>query len=198
MQTESIEYQEYLTQKYLPGRALYLKYIFYPAIFRLFKKNKNPYLDLGCGAGEFLNLCASKGINSIGIDSNESLVSICRKKGLNAIVDNICDIKNLDNQKFDSIICDNVLEHIDEEGILLFFQNIRNHMSSQARLVCIVPGQKGFQKDPTHVTFVNHVLIKKALDINNLKLIRSFNHPIPMSFVNKYFYLNMQVFVIGF
>jgi 2-polyprenyl-3-methyl-5-hydroxy-6-metoxy-1,4-benzoquinol methylase len=41
-------------------------------------------LDIGCGRGEFLALLAERGISGQGIDINESMVEVCRQKGLTA------------------------------------------------------------------------------------------------------------------
>jgi O-antigen chain-terminating methyltransferase len=41
-------------------------------------------LDIGCGRGEFLALLAERGIGAQGIDINESMVEVCRQKGLTA------------------------------------------------------------------------------------------------------------------
>jgi O-antigen chain-terminating methyltransferase len=45
-------------------------------------QNKETILDLGCGRGEFLELCRDNGINAQGIDLNEQMIEICQDKGL--------------------------------------------------------------------------------------------------------------------
>ena len=41
-------------------------------------------LDVGCGRGEFLALLQERGVRARGIDVNESMVEVCRQKGLAA------------------------------------------------------------------------------------------------------------------
>jgi SAM-dependent methyltransferase len=41
-------------------------------------------LDVGCGRGEFLALLREHGVTARGIDTNESMVQVCREKGLAA------------------------------------------------------------------------------------------------------------------
>jgi len=41
-------------------------------------------LDIGCGRGEFLALLTERGIRARGIDVNDSMVEVCRQKGLEA------------------------------------------------------------------------------------------------------------------
>jgi O-antigen chain-terminating methyltransferase len=43
-------------------------------------------LDVGCGRGEFLSLLHDQGISARGIDLNETMVEVCRERGLEAIV----------------------------------------------------------------------------------------------------------------
>ena len=52
MKTEDGQYSDYLENKYLPGRTLYLSRIFYPKLFRAFK-TPDTIIDLGCGTGTF-------------------------------------------------------------------------------------------------------------------------------------------------
>lgn len=42
---------------------------------------KLPFLDMGCGRGEFLKLYRELGLMPIGVDVNKSMVDTCRKKG---------------------------------------------------------------------------------------------------------------------
>jgi O-antigen chain-terminating methyltransferase len=37
-------------------------------------------LDIGCGRGEFLALAAERGVSAQGIDINESMVEVCRRR----------------------------------------------------------------------------------------------------------------------
>jgi O-antigen chain-terminating methyltransferase len=41
-------------------------------------------LDIGCGRGEFLALLNERGVRARGIDVNDSMVEVCRQKGLEA------------------------------------------------------------------------------------------------------------------
>jgi SAM-dependent methyltransferase len=41
-------------------------------------------IDIGCGRGEFLDLLRERGVTARGIDLNDSMVEICREKGLQA------------------------------------------------------------------------------------------------------------------
>ena len=195
MQTETKEYQEYLGNKYLPGRSIYLNAIFYPKILKSLGA-KGSIADLGCGYGEFLEFCKRRSIEVVGIDSNQSMVDICQRKGYRALADNICSLDKLKNLNFEAAICDNVLEHLNHSEIQAFFENVGKILSNNGTLVCIVPDKKGYKKDPTHKTFITRELIEYYLNKNGLVLAKHYNHPLNLGFLNRFFYLIMQVFVI--
>ena len=99
MRTDEKQYSDYLEAKYLPGRSLYLRWIFYPKLFRAFR-GTNPIIDLGCGTGEFLKHCRRRKRDVIGIDSNETLANRCRQDGFKVEVDSICELTSLKGQQF--------------------------------------------------------------------------------------------------
>lgn len=193
MKTESSEYKEHLENKYLPGRALYLRFTFYPKILKQFDNNQ--IIDLGCGTGEFLLYARMKGRAISGIDNNPFLVEKSTKLGFNVEIDNVTALDTVKNKIYNAV-CDNVLEHLELEEIDMFFLTISEKLHNEGTLVVIVPDRKGFKHDPTHKTFLNKSIIKNYCQKYSLKLSKVFYHPINLGFVGSFFYLNMQVFVI--
>ena len=195
MKTASAEYSEYLNNKYLPGRSLFLRYIYYPRILNEFKPDKLIW-DLGCGMGEFLSFCKIKHRTAKGIDSNPNFISLCKNKNFAAELDDVCHLKTIPENSVDNALIDNVLEHLTKTEINLFFDAFEKKASKNGLLVCIVPGEKGFEKDPTHKTYVNSDLLLSFIRNKRFKIIKQYNHPFSSDQINKFFYLNMQVFVI--
>ena len=70
-------------------------------------------LDLGCGRGEFLELCRENGIEATGIDLNEQMIEICRDKGLDCRKGDILEAlaENEDNT-LAGIFSSQVIEHL--------------------------------------------------------------------------------------
>jgi len=196
MRTDEKQYSDYLEAKYLPGRSFYLRWIFYPKLFRAFRGTET-IVDLGCGTGEFLKHCRRRKRDAIGIDSNETLANRCRKDGFKVEIDSICELTSLKGQQFSYAVCDNVLEHLEVREIQRFFERVEGLFAPQGRLICIVPGRMGFKKDPTHKTYVSRELLDRLLEGNNLNVRAFYYHPFNLPGVDKYFYLNMQVFEIG-
>lgn len=96
-------------------------------------------LDIGCGAGHFLNLADSKGYSTSGIEDNADLIGLSKKiygKDLGIKKGRVEDLATL-NKKFDTIVMIDVLEHIekDEEALKL----IHDRLNSSGRVVILVP-----------------------------------------------------------
>ncbi len=195
MRTDSQGYSDYLEGKYLPGRRLYLNWIFYPGIFSCFR-TPDTIIDLGCGTGEFLNYCRRRNHDALGVDSNETLAEKCRRNGFKVVSDNVCELNSLNRQQFTYAVCDNVLEHLDIPELECFFERVDRLLVGGGTLVCIVPGRKGFQKDPTHKTYICQELLEKLLKNRSLKIERFYYHPFNVGGLHRYFYLNMQIFEI--
>jgi alkylated DNA repair protein alkB family protein 8 len=66
-------------------------------------------LDAGCGNGK--NMQIRKSIDIIGCDLSETLLEICKDKGLNVVKANIIDLP-FKNESFDAVICIAVLHHL--------------------------------------------------------------------------------------
>jgi SAM-dependent methyltransferase len=195
MRTDSKGYSDYLQAKYLPGRRLYLRWLFYPKLLSRFNTAET-IIDLGCGTGEFLKYCLENNHEAVGVDSNEILAERCRRDGYNVIVDSICELSAFSGQRFKYAICDNVLEHLDRKDLNDFFGRLEGLLSPGGSFICIVPGIRGFKCDPTHKTFVCYDLLSDLLKGRPLKIAAFYYHPINFRNIDRYCYLNMQVFEI--
>jgi O-antigen chain-terminating methyltransferase len=195
MRTEEKQYSDYLEAKYLPGRSLYLRWFFYPKLFRAFP-GADAIVDLGCGTGEFLRECRRRKRNVIGIDSNETLVDRCRKEGFKVEIDDLCELASLKGQRFKYAVCDNVLEHLEVSEITQFFERVESLLLRQGKLICVVPGRMGFKKDPTHKTYVSPQLVNELLKGSSLRANAFYYHPLNFRHLDDYFYLNMRVLTL--
>lgn len=193
MQTVDDEYSEYLEQKYLPGRQLYLEKLFYPRIIN--ELTDGPILDLGFGAGAFMKFASSKGYKISGIDSNPKFVEKAKSSGYEVYLGDLTDLDNVDDNIQNAIV-DNVLEHLDESSIEKFLKIFSRKLSNTGKLIIIVPGEKGFTHDPTHETFVDYNLLNKICKKHDLKIEKFYRFPFNSHFISKVFYLNMQIMVV--
>jgi SAM-dependent methyltransferase len=64
-------------------------------------------IEVGCGLGHTLEFFYKAGFDCIGIDVSPHAVTVCKNKGLPAIMQKIEDV----NVKYDLVSCDGMLEH---------------------------------------------------------------------------------------
>jgi SAM-dependent methyltransferase len=139
MTHEQDQYFEYLMRRSRLGHA-YRRHVLYP---RLVKRLRGRMLDVGCGIGDMLAFRP----DSVGVDINERTVAYCRAHGLEAHVMQP-DRLPFDAGSFDSVLLDNVLEHIAQPTPLL--AEVHRVLKAGGRLLVGVPGVRGWHSDPDH------------------------------------------------
>ena len=127
-------------------------------------------LDVGCGIGDMLSYRQ----NTVGLDVNPLNVDFCQKRQLEAHMMKP-DIIPFRDETFDSVLLDNVLEHIEKPSLL--FKEIRRVLKPDGILLIGVPGIKGYQSDDDHKVFYDekklHVFIRSGLSKNDDAISRS-------------------------
>ena len=125
-----------------------------------------PTIDIGCGAGGLLSLLPT---NSFGLEVNASAVEYCRGRGLDVRQftpdDDIGKVLRREaTAHVRSICCMHVLEHI--EAPMPYFLSILDAAADLdiEVIVFVVPGEKGYQSDPTHRTFLDLEFLSEGVD----------------------------------
>ena len=132
-------YFEFLRKRSLLG-LLYRFCFLYP---RISKNISGVALDVGCGIGDFLRFRRT----TIGLDINNECVNYCQRLGLDARVMKEDEIP-IDNQSVDTVILDNVLEHILSPNRLL--GEVHKCLKPNGKLLIGIPGEKGYLSDDDH------------------------------------------------
>lgn len=98
---------------------------------------KSRILDLGCGMGHYSNYMYNKGFNVLGIDFSEKMINIAKKNNPNIdfIISDICELKTIENQKFDGIVLAYVLQHLSKKEVLTLFKSINDHLNPKAKIL---------------------------------------------------------------
>jgi len=147
------DYFAYLSSGSLQGR-LYRQFVLFP---RLKCHLSGRLLDMGCGIGSFVDYY---GDNASGVDINPSTVAYCQKQGLDVQLYKSFPV-DFPDHSFDSLVLDNVLEHIlDPRDILA---EARRLIKPDGVFLIGVPGRKGFASAPDHVVFYDEEKLKKTL-----------------------------------
>lgn len=165
--SDNSKYYNYLLSRSFLG-YLYRQYWLYP---RLTRRLKGLTLDVGCGIGDMLAFRPG----TIGTDINSHTVDYCLQRGLNAkqMSPNVLPFASA---TFDSVLLDNVIEHIENPSSLL--KEVRRVLKNGGFLVVGVPGERGWSSDPDHkVAYTEFSLINKVEDAG-FKHVESFFSPL--------------------
>ncbi|MDP3157126.1 MAG: class I SAM-dependent methyltransferase [Archangium sp.] len=127
-----------------------------------------PLLDFGCGGGEFLEYLRSQGFEQLcGIDRSQQQVERCHERGLQNVefVNDSAVWLASHQQSFQTIVLNDVLEHIPKPEIVSTLEALRLSLRPGGQLVVKVPnaantfGLVARYLDFTHeVAFTEHSL----------------------------------------
>ena len=169
------EYFSYLRRRSRLG-LLYRRAWLYP---RLSRSLEGRVLDIGCGIGDMLRYRPG----TVGVDVNTQTVAWCRERGLDARLMEP-DRLPFDVAEFDSVVLDNVLEHLSRADPLLC--EIHRVLKPRGVVIAGVPGTRGYASDPDHKTFYDATslvaLMQRAGFINE----RLIQMPLPISLFDRY------------
>ena len=169
------EYFRYLQSRSSLG-LLYREKLLYPKLSR-FVLGK--VLDVGCGIGDFLKFQDG----CVGVDINRAAVEYCQSKGQQAYLMNADEIP-FENGYFDTVVMDNVLEHIAEPGLLI--HEITRVLCSTGRLIIGVPGIKGYAADDDHKVFYELQHVDELISKFGFSKFISFGMPLNMPILSAY------------
>lgn len=147
------DYFDYLSSGSVQGR-LYRRWVLFP---RLKRHLSGRLLDMGCGIGGFV---AHYGDMASGIDINPATVAHCQKNGLDVHLYKRFPV-DFPDHSFDSLILDNVLEHIHDPTDIL--AEARRLIKPDGVFLIGVPGRKGFDSAPDHVVFYDEEKLEMTL-----------------------------------
>jgi SAM-dependent methyltransferase len=108
------------------------------AVVNLYKPLK--CLDLGCGPGYYVRYLRDQGVDAWGVEP-EDLTELFKSPG-HQIQQNISEPFDL-NEKYDLVLCLEVVEHIAREFEDVVFDNILRHMGKYLIFSGATPGQQG-------------------------------------------------------
>jgi SAM-dependent methyltransferase len=161
------EYFQYLLKKSMLGK-IYRHHFLYP---RLVKMLHGKCLDIGCGVGDMLSFRN----DTVGVDVNPNTIAYCKQAGLNAHLMQPNKIPMSDGD-FDSVLLDNVIEHITDPLKLL--KEIRRILSKDGTLLIGVPGIRGWASDADHKVYYDEAILKKCVEAVGFKGVKTIHMPL--------------------
>ncbi|ARN22640.1 class I SAM-dependent methyltransferase [Piscinibacter gummiphilus] len=168
--TDHDQYFRYLLKRSKLGH-LYRTYWLYP---RLVRRLRGKTLDIGCGIGDMLAFRPQ----TTGVDVNEHTLRFCRERGLEAHL-MVPDVLPFADMSFDSVLLDNVLEHIEVPAPLL--AEVRRVLVPGGRFLVGVPGQRGWQSDPDHKVMYDEGSLRTTVERAGFRSVEVLHTPIGKS-----------------
>ena len=139
--------------------------------------NGKPFVDVGCGRGEWLQLLSDAGYEAVGVDTDPGMLELCRNRGLTAIeADALAHLVSLENGSVRGVSAFHLVEHVPFGVTLqLLKQTVRVLAPGGIALIetpnphNILVGACNFYNDPTHLRPIPSELLSFAAEYCGLK-----------------------------
>ncbi len=140
-------------------------------------------VEIGCGAGEFLEHCRARGVRAHGLDFSTAAVQMCRQRGLSASELSLCEQNGEIAPPFTAtaVASFHVIEHLEDPGLL--FRMASRWSLSDAKLWISAPSDRRLDRllgradvmdePPHHLTRWTHAGLR-AVGIQNGWTLREF------------------------
>ena len=127
------------------------------------KSQLSTSLDIGCGRGEWLRFCESKGFKTLGIESNLVMVKECRKFGFNVEEgDALYLLKQIPKESLSFVSAFHLIEHLTFDYLKELLAECFRVIAPGGFLLLETPSidnisvsTKLFYTDPTHINPIN-------------------------------------------
>lgn len=139
-----------------------------------------PWLDIGCGRGEWLALVSAAGYTIHGIDANPIAVERCRSRGLCAETTDAFEyLRSRPDGSLGVVSIFHVVEHLPVGALLEILSLVFQKLSAGGMLAIETPnpgnllmGSHHFWNDPTHVRPVPETLLTFMLEYTGFTVAR--------------------------
>ena len=157
-------------------------------IRNILKFVKGKTIDFGCGVGEVLKYLPD---GSLGLDPDNTSVKYCQSRNLNA---KFYDIKKakyslefLKNQKFETLLMNHVLEHIDNPEKVMTKLLEESKKINLKKIIVVVPCKIGYEADETHVQYIIKDFFENNIKSPHYKIVHTKYYPINNRFIGNIF-----------
>ena len=163
-------------------------------------KSTDKVLEIGCGLGVLLKKVPSK--HKIGIETNDTAVRACKKRGLSVIKADAEKGLFFDNSSFDIVIMHEVIEHLHRPELVM--KECFRVLSPKGKILITTPARNFFFHDlsPTHFSEMTTKGLKELVEKCGFRLLIhevcgiSFLYPLLENFLFKPFRFFRYIFLI--
>ena len=124
-------------------------------------------LDLGCGAGVFLEMLGDAGIAAMGVERSPLIAEYARGMGLAVETVDALNFLRSNQRGFDGIYCSHFIEHLPFDAVRELVSRMASALNPGGVLLLVFPDPEsirsqllGFWHDPEHVRFYHPELIE--------------------------------------
>ncbi|GHV55528.1 hypothetical protein FACS1894216_18120 [Synergistales bacterium] len=167
-------------------------------------KSSAPFVDIGCGAGEFLSFMQGLGIKTLGVDFNEREIARCRDRGLVAQCADAVDFLEGYEGELSGISLLQVIEHIPMDKHIHLLSLAQKRLTNGGVLIAetINPTHplalSGFFTDPTHLRPIPSdylVFLAQWCGFGKVEILRLYPSPILQSAISdpQFHYYNYAI-----
>jgi len=143
-------------------------------------RNCEKVLDIGCGNGDFLELCKINNIHAIGIDTSKKAIDSCLKRKLDAEQADVFEYLSRNDTVFDGVFCSHLIEHLNPNEVVTLFVMLNNRLQENGKLLILTPNVESFEtqtihfwRDLTHVRFYQKDVLVKLLELIGFEIIEA-------------------------
>lgn len=159
---------------------IYLKYLNGPKFYQ-----QAPFIDFGCGRGEFLELLKENDINALGVDINSEFISQLEEKGLAAVQNDAIKFLLKNKQKIGGASAFHLIEHFSFPQLFDFLYLIYEKLKNGGVLILetlnpqnLSVGAWRFYYDFSHQKPIPPLLLQKILEFIGFQKIKIISlHP---------------------
>lgn len=140
-------------------------------------KENSKVLEIGFGNGELLSYFRAQGHHVVGVEINDKLVDRARNSKYAAYSGNVCDISELQLERFDLIVAFSVAEHMSHQDLNALFSWTKKHLNDEGLLYLKFPeGGSPFglayqNGDFTHVSCLTKSKLEFLCKANGMELV---------------------------
>jgi SAM-dependent methyltransferase len=138
-------------------------------------------LEVGFGAGWFLDWAKDRGFRVVGTEINPALVDSAAERGHTAMLGHPRDLTGCADARFDLVVLFDVLEHLTPNEIIEMFEAIAAMLTPEGKVLARFPnGVSPFGRyrqygDATHVTVLSGATVHQLATVAGLSLLGEFN-----------------------
>ena len=158
----------------------------YASFYQFYKRNYLKYLPshkearilvISCGPGYFVNLLNKQGYqNVLGIDSSPAKVRYAKDKNLNCSVAEAFPFLVKHKEQYDAIFCEQELNHLTKEEILMFLKLCRESLCQDGTLIVHVlnganpiTGAEALAQNFDHYNTFTEYTLRQVLEYSHLR-----------------------------